>query len=134
MARICAVIFKYTFGVCATDLTAPNITSSSLSTTNANTALVRCGQRINLTFASDEPLDVNSVTVQLNGVNATSVENTNGNEWSAAMLVEASEFENGAVNISVTYSDLAGNVGDELTESGISESVTIGICCVSSVA
>jgi len=78
---------------------------------------------------SDESLDVDSVTVQFGGINATRLDNSNGDDWSSAVLVEASKFEDGVVNISVTYADRAGNVGVELTESGIAESVTIGMYC-----
>ena len=100
------------------DQTAPELTTVSIASNNANTSLAKTGNTITLSFTSDEPILPPTVTINGDTVTAT-VLGGDTTTWSAETTI-ASTDDDGVVDFSITYSDLASNDG------GIATSPTAG--------
>ncbi len=101
------------------DTTAPTLTAVSIESNNTNdTTLATDGNTITLSFTSDEPILPPTVTINGDTVTAT-VLGGDTTTWSAETTI-ASTDDDGVVDFSITYSDLASNDG------GIATSPTAG--------
>ena len=99
----------------------PTLTVTHLDSSNGNHLFAKTGDTVTLTFTSSEPIQTPSASIA--GVAAT-VSNVGGNNWSAAITVSSATAQ-GPAAISISFSDLAGNAGLNVTTTSDSSSVTI---------
>ena len=99
------------------DNSAPILTSTSLSSNNASTTLARTGDRITLTFTSNEVISTPTVVFTSGGVTASStplITNVSGNTWTASYISTSSNTD-GSIGFTVTATDSSGNSSNTST-------------------
>ncbi|ALL04362.1 hypothetical protein AQ505_01920 [Pedobacter sp. PACM 27299] len=107
-----AISGGYTSGQTYTiDTTVPTIPALTIRSNNSNTALARTGDQVSLNIDASEALSL--ITVTMNGHPVTAV-NQVSNSYTADYTVTSSDPE-GPVTFTIDYSDLAGNVGSQVT-------------------
>ena len=100
------------------DQTAPELTTVSIASNNANTSLAKTGNTVTLSFTSDEPILPPTVTINGDTVTAT-VLGGDTTTWSAETTIASTDAD-GVVDFSISFFDLASNDG------GIATSPTAG--------
>jgi gliding motility-associated-like protein len=103
----------------AFDKTAPTLSSVAILSNNANTALAKVGNVITINFISSETIATPVVTV---AGNAAAVTNTSGNNWSANYTMVTGD-QTGTVPFTISFNDLAGNLGTQVAATTNSSSV-----------
>ena len=95
------------------DRAVPVLTAVTMSSNNANSAYAKEGDIVTLSFESNvaEPLQ-EYPTVTIDG-NAATVSGS-ANEWTATYLMQSGDNE-GDIDFTVDFVDLAGNVGTQVT-------------------
>ena len=96
------------------DKTAPTLSSVTITSSNANSALAKSGDVITLQFTANEA--ISAPTVNIAGNSPTTLSNTSGNTWVATYTTDASTSE-GTIAFAIDYADLAGNAGSQVTSS-----------------
>ena len=89
------------------DTVAPNLTSTTITTSNPNSSSAKAGDTITLDFTSSEAMQNPVVTIAGHAVTAV---NTVGNNWRAIWVLTDVDTE-GLINYTINYSDSAGNTG-----------------------
>ena len=103
------------------DRTVPTIPTRTILSNNANTAYAKENDIVTLTIVSAE--DLLTPTVLLGGDAATVTAGADGSNWTAAKTMDDADTQ-GAISISIAFSDLAGNAGVTLTSSSDGNNVT----------
>ena len=93
------------------DTAVPTITSTSVTSSNANPNFAKIGDTLTLTFTSSETIQNPTVTIAGQSVTAT---NTSGNNWSATYILVAEDIE-GLISYSIAFTDTAGNIGTPIS-------------------
>jgi len=105
------------------DNTKPTLTLVSIASNNANDAYAKEGDVITLTITSDEDL-IAAPTVFLAGRSATvAAVGGSATDYTASITTNSTDTQ-GAVAISIAFSDLTGNAGNAVTATTNSSSVT----------
>ncbi len=109
------------------DSVAPTLTSVSIASNNANTALVKVDNTIILSFTSNETIQADPTVIFTSGgvavTGAVTVANTGGNVWAATYIANVSDTD-GAVAFTINFADIAGNDGSPVTDVTDASSVT----------
>ena len=95
------------------DSTTPMVTYVSISSDNERGGFARLGNEVSIVFAVDEYLGPSLPTVTI-GRQPVSVSASKGNVYQAARTLQQGDTE-GAVSFTVDFTDLAGNIGDQVT-------------------
>ena len=103
------------------DKTLPTLPTVEISSNNANTSYAKSANVVTLTISSDEDL-IGAPTVLLAGRTAA-VATTDAQNYTATMTMNNTDTQ-GAMSISITFTDLYGNAGTALTATTNSSSVT----------
>jgi parallel beta-helix repeat protein len=98
--------------VVAIDKLSPSLSSVSISSDNSNSAFAKTGDIVIVTFTANEPISPPTVTI--GGSPADTVVNTVGNSWEATRLMQSTDLE-GTVPFTIDFSDLADNLGVQVT-------------------
>jgi gliding motility-associated-like protein len=101
------------------DKDAPLLTTVSISSDNANTALAKTGNKVTLNFTAAETINTPVVSIAGHTVTAT---NTSGNNWLAVYTMVSGDAS-GNVSLDISFSDLAGNTGTGVTATTNNSSV-----------
>ena len=107
------------------DTTPPILTAVSIESNNSNdTTMATLGNTITLSFTSDE--DIETPTVTINTVTATVVPAVAGSttSWSATKAITAAD-DDGAVEFTIDFTDLATNDGIQVTSITTGSGVTV---------
>ena len=107
------------------DTTPPILTAVSIESNNSNdTTMATLGNTITLSFTSDE--DIETPTVTINTVTATVVPAVAGStiSWSATKAITAADND-GAVEFTIDFTDLATNDGIQVTSITTGSGVTV---------
>ncbi|MBP51224.1 MAG: hypothetical protein CMA68_04015, partial [Euryarchaeota archaeon] len=100
------------------DITAPTLTSVTISSNNAVTTLTKDGDTITLAFTSSEAIGTPTCDIEIDGEDATNAESItnpgNGNNWQCT-VVTADADDDGAVTFSIGFTDANGNAGTAVT-------------------
>ncbi len=102
------------------DKTTPSLVSVSVVSNNANSALIKTGEAITLSFTSSKTIATPTVTIAGHTVTAT---NGAGNNWTAVYTMVSGDVS-GIVSFNISFSDLSGNAGTVVTTTTNSSSVT----------
>lgn len=106
------------------DNTPATLTAVSVYSSNGNDAYAKAGDRLWLTFTSNEALSSASVTVC--GRSAAAASDVTGTVWTASYVIPtATTLEDGEVTFSIEATDLAGNLSDPVTETTDGSAVTM---------
>lgn len=95
------------------DTRVPLLTSVSIQSNNANTALAKVNDLVTLSFTADEVI---SMPVVLIAGNPATTTNTGGNNWTASRIMQSTDAT-GVITFSINFSDLATNAGTVITSS-----------------
>ena len=111
------------------DKTAPTLTTVSISSDNSTSIYAKPGDTVTLTITPSETINEPTVVFTSGGDAITnyddiSYSNTTGNTWTASYIVVSGDT-NGSVGFTITYSDLAGNSGTQVTSVTDGTSVTV---------
>ncbi len=108
----------------APDTTAPTLTAVSIESNNSDTSRATLDDIITLSFTSDEPIGTPTVTI--NTVTATVAPAVAGStiSWSATKAITAADND-GAVEFTIDFTDLATNDGIQVTSVDDGSSVTV---------
>ena len=101
------------------DVVAPELTTVTIASSNANPAFAAEGDVVTLAFAADEALAAPTVLIQ----GAAADVSGSGTDWQATRTLTATDTE-GAVTFAIDYEDLAGNAGTTVTGVTDASSVT----------
>lgn len=101
------------------DKTAPVLQTVSIASNNVNTAYAKPGDVVTLNFTANQTIGTPTVTLAGNTVTAV---NTSGNNWTATRTMSAEAA--GTVTFSISFADLAGNVGSTASATTNSSAVT----------
>ena len=104
--------------------TAPTLIAVSIESNNSDTSRATLGDTITLSFTSDESIGTPDVTI--NTVTATVVPTVAGStiSWSATKAITAADND-GAVEFTIDFTDLATNDGIQITSTMDGSSVTV---------
>jgi gliding motility-associated-like protein len=102
------------------DKTVPSLSSVTIISDNANTALAKAGNGITISFVSDETVVSPTATI---ATHAATVSNTGGNNWKAVYTMVSGDAS-GNIPFSISFTDLAGNVGTTVSATTNSSNVT----------
>ncbi len=100
------------------DITAPTLSSVSLTSSNSTTTLAKVGNIITLSFTASETISEPTVSISSGGVSVTNpitVTNTSGNIWTATYTTSSSDTTGGVTYSINTYHDTASNNGSTVT-------------------
>jgi gliding motility-associated-like protein len=89
------------------DRTAPLLTAILIGSNNAITSKARTGDKVTVSFTSNEPIATPSVIL---AGNTTAVTNTGGNNWTADYIMAATDAE-GSIGFNIIFGDVTGNAG-----------------------
>ncbi len=89
------------------DRTAPTLTATTVTTSNANPNYAKTGDTITVNFTSSESIQTPTVTIATNTVTAS---NTGGNNWTASYVMAGTDTQ-GLIAYTISYQDLASNSG-----------------------
>ncbi|MBL4644665.1 MAG: DUF5011 domain-containing protein, partial [Candidatus Pacebacteria bacterium] len=94
--------------VTAVDEIAPTLSPVTISSDNANdsTAYAIEGDTVTVSFTSSEEIDTPSVSVTIQGIAATSITNTAGDDWEATRVMTGTDTE-GVVTFAIDFEDVA---------------------------
>ena len=108
----------------APDTLAPTLNIVSIESNNSDTSRATLGDIITLSFTSDE--DIETPTVTINGITATVAPAVAGSttSWSATKAITAADND-GAVEFTIDFTDLAANDGIQITSITTGSSVTV---------
>jgi len=95
------------------DKTPPTLTFVSISSSNADTAWAKSGDKVWVTFTTSEP--ISDTLVSILGHNAT-IETIGNNKFRAEYIPNQSDIE-GEINFEIQFSDMAANEGNSVNES-----------------
>jgi gliding motility-associated-like protein len=84
------------------------LTSVTIASNNANTALAKVGDIITINFASNKTINTPSVII---AGNVATVSNVSGNNWQAVYTMTGTDAS-GIVSFGISFSDPAGNTGN----------------------
>jgi gliding motility-associated-like protein len=101
------------------DTQIPSLSTVTIVSDNANTALAKTGNIITFSFTSSETINTPTVTV---AGNAATVTNTGGNNRTATYTMAGTE-PTGAVAFNISFSDIANNAGVAVTATTNSSNV-----------
>ena len=104
------------------DQTAPTLAPVSITSNNSNPSLATTGNTVTLSFTSSE--NIGTPTVTFGGVTAASTVTGSGTSWSATKAITAADND-GAVEFTIDYTDLAANDGIQITSTMDGTSVTV---------
>ncbi|AGC77004.1 putative secreted protein (Por secretion system target) [Nonlabens dokdonensis] len=108
----------------------PTLTSVSVQSDNANSAFAKAGDRITLSFTSDDDLQTAPV-VNIAGQSATMSQGVDAKNWSGALrvptiaTVDQTALPDGVASIEITFTDLLGLSGTPVTTTTDGSTVTI---------
>jgi gliding motility-associated-like protein len=102
------------------DKTSPILSTVLIASNNANTAYAKTGDVITLNITANEALTTPIVTIAGHAVIAT---NTSGNNYTAAYTMVSGDAS-GTVPFSISFGDIAGNIGSSVSATTNSSSVT----------
>ncbi|MGH9909938.1 MAG: immunoglobulin-like domain-containing protein, partial [Nitrososphaerales archaeon] len=102
-----------------TDTTAPTLSSVTIVSNNANTALAKVGDTATLSFTSSESIQTPSVTMAGRAATVSG----SGTSWTASITMASGDTA-GAITFSISFSDLTGNAGTAVTTTTNASSVT----------
>ena len=94
----------------AFDRTAPTLTSVHIASNNPATTRAKTGDLVTLSFISSEPVATPTATIAGHGAAVTG----SGTTWSAGFTMTGTDTE-GAVPFSISFSDLFGNGGTQVS-------------------
>ena len=97
------------------DKTAPTLTSTSVTSSNANNSYAKVGDTIIITFTSSETIQTPSVTIAGQTANVT---NVSGNDWSATYTMQSADPE-GLISYIINFQDQSSNATTINTNSSI---------------
>ncbi len=103
------------------DQMAPILTAVTIESNNSDTSRATLGDIVTLSFTSDEDIETPDVTI--NGVTVSTVTGSN-TSWSATKAITAGDND-GAVEFTIDYTDLAANDGIQITSITTGSSVTV---------
>ncbi len=108
----------------APDTTDPELNIVSIESNNSDTSRATLDDIITLSFTSDEPIGTPTVTI--NGITATVAPAVAGStiSWSATKAITAADND-GAVEFTIDFTDLATNDGIQVTSITTGSSVTV---------
>ena len=119
------------------DATAPILTTVSIQSDNTNdTSLAKVGDEITLTIVADE--NISQPTVTIAGNSATVTEGSDAKNWTATYVAQSGDAE-GVVPFTINFSDIATNLGTEVTTKTGGSDVTFdgiapGVPVITSIA
>ena len=99
------------------DTAAPTLTTVTLASSNANTAMAKTGDTITLTITANETIGTPTVAFKTGTVavaGSVSYVNTTGTTWTAQYTTQSGDTQ-GAVTFTVDFSDTALNAGTTVT-------------------
>jgi hypothetical protein len=96
----------------------PILESVTMVSNHSNTNWVRVGRRVTLNFTSNKTIYNVLVTIMGTPVVASNV----GNNWTAQYIFSEDDIE-GVVQFAIDFEDLAGNIGDRVTQTILSTPV-----------
>ena len=89
------------------DLTLPTLTAVIMASNNPNNSYAKTGDVVTLTIESSEPLSTLSGTID----GKSTIVSGSGINWTLSRTMNGTETE-GLLNFAISYSDLAGNLGN----------------------
>ncbi len=104
------------------DRTTPTLNPVAISSSNANPAKAKVGDVISVSITANESIATPTVTIAGQSATVTGT----GGTYTATYTV-ATPITEGAVAISITYSDLAGNAGTAVSSTTNSSTVTVDV-------
>ena len=102
------------------DGTAPTLSTVTIASSNANSALATTGDTVTITLSADEAIETPTVTI--GGIAIAAV--GTGANWQASRVV-TDQDPDGVIPFSITYADFAGNAGIPVSTTTDSSSVTV---------
>ena len=106
------------------DQTVPTLHTISMTSNNSDDdTLATAGNTVTLNFESSE--DIKTPVVTINQVPVTPVAVGDSTVWSATRTITSSDADDGIVDFTINYSDLASNAGVEVTGITVGSDVTV---------
>lgn len=102
-------------------MVAPTLTSVSISSDNSNPALAGITDNVKLLFTADQ--EIITPTVTIDGKTVDSITNVQDNQWLAIKSMQKGDTE-GVVPFTIDYSNLASEVGVQVTTTTDGSTVT----------
>lgn len=96
------------------DRTKPVVSNITITSDNPSPLLAKPGNIITLNFSVNEATDIPAVII---GTQTASVNHVGGNVWTAACILTANNVD-GSIPYSIQATDITGNRGDVLTDTG----------------
>jgi len=101
----------------------PALTAVTMSSSNGTSGLAQAGDTITVNISANEA--ILAPTVLFNGNPATSVSGS-GTDWVATYVVSADDSD-GAIGLTISYSDIAGNSGTVVTATSDNSAVALDV-------
>ncbi len=109
------------------DIASPELSTVNASSNNSNPSFAVVGDIVTVLIEANETIAVPTFIIKSNGdtiTNSPVATNTSNNIWTAVFTV-APEDSDGLITFSINYTDIAGNLGSEVTETTNGSSITI---------
>ena len=120
MVIVFFILFETELAFAGPDVTPPTLNPVSIASNNADITLARVGDTVTLSFTADENIMTPVVTIDGNAADAVLGGPT---VWTATRVMQAGDNEM-VVPFTIDYTDLAGNMGLQVTATTDASSVT----------
>ena len=103
------------------DIQNPGLSNITIASNNADTTRAKVGDTITLSFTASEIIQ--NVAVTIDGVSATEIQNSSGDDWTATYVMASSDTE-GVIPFTIDFVDRTDNAGTQTTATTDSSRVT----------
>ncbi len=106
------------------DTTVPTLSTVSIVSDNDTGTLAKVGDKITLSFISNENIQTPTVTITTNVADITDAGDADAKTWTATYTMTAEDDTEGTIAFTIDFTDTAGNSGTTVTSVSDDSSVT----------